>query len=276
VIAGLASGIDTAAHWACLEAPDRTPVTDPAAEARRSLRAAAGGYLRNAVRRPGVTCAVCCTPVDGFERCWRCQRNAASHGLADVVVPLTYALGGTQSATLLWHYKDDPVHKVRQQHALIINWLLYLAMSEHERCIGVAAGMPVSLRVAIPSMSGRTGVHPFTALARRMNAVNDSAALLPAPGAVCDRAVSGDKFLLQPAVPLDGQHVMVLDDTWTTGSNAQSAAVTLRRAGAARVSVIVVGRWLSPGYGKTGRFIEEYLQNDFDTDLCPVTGGACP
>jgi len=39
---------------------------------------------------------------------------------------------------------------------------------------------------------------------------------------------------------------------------------------------MVIGRWLSPGYANTGRFIRDYLQRDFDTDICPVTGGACP
>jgi hypothetical protein len=238
--------------------------------------AAAGGYLRNVVREPGVTCAVCAAPVDGFSRCWRCEQNQRIGGLADVVVPLTYAIGGTQSATMLWHYKDDPVRAVREQHSLIINWLLFLAISAHERCIGAVAGMPVSRRVAIPSLSGRAGEHPFTALARWMNAVGDSLSLVASPGAMCDRAVSGDKFVVRPGVRLDGQHVLVLDDTWTTGSNAQSAAVALRRAGAERVSVMVVGRWLSPGYGSTGGFIEKRLQRDFDANVCPVTGGTCP
>lgn len=251
-------------------------MTEPAAEVRRALVASAGGYLRNVLRRPGVTCAVCAAPVDGFVRCWRCEQHRRNAGLADLVVPLTYAIGGTQSATLLWHYKDDPVRKVRDRHSLLINWLLFLGISEHQRCIGVVAGMPVSVRVAIPSMSGRSGVHPFTALARRMNAVTESPALVPAPGATCDRVVSAGKFVLEPAVRLTGKHVLILDDTWTTGSNAQSAALTLRAAGAERVSVMVVGRWLSVRYGNTGRFISEHLENDFDPGICPVTGGNCP
>jgi hypothetical protein len=45
---------------------------------------------------------------------------------------------------------------------------------------------------------------------------------------------------------------------------------------AERVSVLVVGRWLSPGYGNTRRFISEHLQSDYDPGVCPVTGGACP
>lgn len=251
-------------------------MTEAAADVRRALTAGAGGYLRNAVRGSGLTCVVCTAPVDGFPRCWRCEQHRRIAGLADLVVPLVYAIGGTQSATLLRHYKDDPVRKVRERHALVINWLLYLGISEHQRCIGVVTGMPVSVRLAIPSMAGRSGVHPFTVLAQRMNAVAQSVELMPAPGAACDRAVSGAKFVLEPAVRLDGQHVLVIDDTWTTGSNAQSAALTLRGAGAERVSVMVVGRWLSVGYGNTARFISEHLSNDFDPGICPVTGGRCP
>jgi orotate phosphoribosyltransferase len=75
---------------------------------------------------------------------------------------------------------------------------------------------------------------------------------------------------------VQGHHVLVLDDMWTTGSNAQSAALALRRAGAAAVSVMVVGRWLNPSYGHTGEFIKTRLQRDYDPDMCPVTGASCP
>jgi hypothetical protein len=251
-------------------------LTDTAARARRALIAAAGGYLRNVVREPGVTCAVCATPVDGFTWCWRCQQDRRIPGLADLVVPLVYAIGGTQSATLLWHYKDDPVRTVRERHTLILNWLLYLAISLHERCVGAMVGSPVSVRMTIPSLSGRTGPHPFFALAQWMNAVAGTVALAPAPGAMCDRVVSDDKFVVAPDTRLDGRHVLLLDDTWTTGSNAHSAALTVRGAGAAAVSVMVVGRWLSPSYPSTARFIREHLNNDYDTGICPVTGGQCP
>jgi orotate phosphoribosyltransferase len=85
-----------------------------------------------------------------------------------------------------------------------------------------------------------------------------------------------DKFALHPAGRLDGHHVLILDDTWTTESSAQSAALAVRRAGAAAVSVMVVGRWLSPGHGVTANFVATRLQRDYDPDLCPVTGGDCP
>jgi hypothetical protein len=107
-----------------------------AKQVRAALVRAAGGFLRNVIREPRVTCCVCTTPVDGFDRCWRCRQDGRIAGLADVVAPLTYAIADTQSATLLRHYKDDPVRAVRERHSLIIKWSLYLGISLHERCIG--------------------------------------------------------------------------------------------------------------------------------------------
>jgi hypoxanthine-guanine phosphoribosyltransferase len=244
-------------------------------EVGAELVRAAGGYLRNVVKEPRVTCRVCTTPVQGFDRCWRCQQHGRIAGLADVVAPLTYAIDNTQSATLLRHYKDDPVRTVRERHSLIINWLLYLGITLHERCIAAAARRPVSLRMVIPSLTGRAGRHPLTDIAHAMNALSGAVALVPAPDAMCDRAVN-DKFVLHPDTRLDGQHVLILDDTWTTGSNAQSAALAVRRAGAVAVSVMVIARWLSPGYGATAEFIKTRLQRDYDPSRCPVTGASCP
>ena len=53
--------------------------------------------------------------------------------------------------------------------------------------------------------------------------------------------------------PLPGAAVLLLDDTWTTGSTAQSAAVALHAAGARHVAVVVLGRHLNPaGLGHAG------------------------
>jgi hypothetical protein len=46
--------------------------------------------------------------------------------------------------------------------------------------------------------------------------------------------------------PLTGAAVLLLDDTWTSGGTAQSAAVALKRAGARSVAVVVLGRHLPP------------------------------
>jgi hypothetical protein len=249
---------------------------DPVAENERLLVSQAGGYLRNVIRQPLVTCSVCGTPVDGWQRCWRCNQDAATLGVADIVAPLTYGIERTQSGILLRHYKDDLSVAARQQHARTIFRLLYLGIMLHEKCIATTVGQPVTSRVTVPSLQGRSGVHPLTALARSMKAVNESLELAPAPGATNSRIVSASQLQVVSNRSLQGEHVLVLDDTWTTGSRTQSAALTLRAAGVQHVSVMVIGRWLSQTYGNNGEFIKTRLQEFYNPRICPVAGGDCP
>jgi hypothetical protein len=227
------------------------------------------------IRQPGITCQVCAAPVRGFDRCWRCEQARRLAGLADVVAPLIYAIAGTPSAALVRDYKNHPVRRVREHRSVIMKEIVRHGITRHERCICLAAGLAVSCRLTIPSLTSRAGRHPFAQLMAPLIAVGDTAALVPAPDARCDRAIN-DKFVLAPETRLDGQHVLILDDVWTTGSNAQSAALAVRRAGAAAVSVMVVGRWLSPGRRLTADFIETRLHCDYGPEICPVTGGDCP
>jgi hypothetical protein len=249
---------------------------DTAAVAQQLVRRA-GGYLRNPIRETGVTCGVCTTPVDGFDRCFVCQSAyGATPGLADLVMPLTYGIAGTQSGFLLRAYKDSSDARVRQQQGLVINWLLYLAILVHEGCIGRRVGVAVQRRFAVPSVRGRVGVHPFDVITRQMNATRESPRLAVSQSHTGERIVSADRFALAPDTDLAGQHVLIFDDTWTTGANAQSAVLAARRAGAAAVSVMVVGRWLRPDFGHNAQFIKTRLARDYDPWICPVTGAECP
>jgi hypothetical protein len=68
------------------------------------------------------------------------------------------------------------------------------------------------------------------------------AALRPRPGAADSWARWLDPDRFRAAGPLPGARVLLLDDTWVSGSTAQAAAVALKRAGAARVVTVVLGR----------------------------------
>lgn len=220
---------------------------------------------------------MCGTPVDGYESCWRCNRDQGTNGIADLVAPLTYGIERTQSGILLRHYKDNVSVEARTQYSRLVSRMLYLGIMKHQNCIEKRAGKPVSMRVTVPSLNRRPGVHPFSAIAQAMNAVDDERlALMPAPGATTDRIISASQFEIVPKRSLSGLHILILDDTWTTGSNSQSVALTLREAGADYVSVMVVGRWLSQTYGNNAEFIKTRLNRDYDPGICPVTGGDCP
>jgi predicted amidophosphoribosyltransferase len=244
-------------------------MSTPASEHSPStLLSATALGLRNTVRRPGITCAVCTAPVRGFDRCWRCEQTRR------LVAPLIYAVTATPSAALLYDYKNHPARGLRESCGARVKELVLQGVTRHERCLGRVTGITVSHRLVIPSLTNRPGRHPFAELVDSVTS-GDPAALAPRPDAWCDRAVN-DKFVLQPAIRLDGQHVLILDDVWTTGSNAQSAALAVRRAGAAAVSVLVVGRWLSPRRRLNEEFLSSQLTRAYDPDVCPVTGGQCP
>ena len=72
------------------------------------------------------------------------------------------------------------------------------------------------------------------------------------------------------------RHVLMIDDVWTTGSNAQSAALALRPSRSRVVSVLVIGRWLSLSSPLTHPFLRARLDTPYDPHVCPVTGGCCP
>jgi hypothetical protein len=243
------------------------------------LTRTAGGYLRNPIREQYVTCATCTTPVNferRFDRCWTCNQHHRTVGIADLVVPLTYSIEGDQSHFLVRHYKDNPDPAVRNRLGRIINRVLFLGIVLHQACIEKRVGQAVNLRLAVPSLSGRRGVHPFVGMTTKMHATPATPLLVPAPEASSERLFRADQFDLAPEVDLSDQHVLILDDTWARGSRTQSAALTLRRYGAKYVSVMVVSRYLKPSYDDNAEFIKKHLGRDYDPRICPVTGGDCP
>jgi adenine/guanine phosphoribosyltransferase-like PRPP-binding protein len=95
---------------------------------------------------------------------------------------------------------------------------------------------------------------------------------MPAEETVPGRASSRDRYAA--ARRLDGQHVLLIDDTWTAGGHAQSAAHTLVAAGADVVALAVIGRHLRRDWevtpGETSGDLFDALPRVFDWDVCAV------
>jgi hypothetical protein len=234
-----------------------------------------GEWAHNVERTPGVNCIICGEPIDDFGLCRHCMVNRRIPCTADVMAPIIYAIAGTRSAAVLRGYKDDPSRIVRARHASAVGALLDNALSRHVGCIEAIAGMRISVRTTLPSLTFRPGTHPFAEIVRELGVPVEGVLAVPSD-ATCHRIVEPDKFEVMGPAAIVGRHVLILDDVWTTGSTAQSAAVALRRAGAAAVSVMVVGRWINPSYGPSARFLERRGHTEFDPSLCPMTGSACP
>src|SRR5438309_1802020 len=71
------------------------------------------------------------------------------------------------------------------------------------------------------------------------------------------------------ARPFDGEAVLLVDDTWTTGANLQSAAAALKVAGAGPVAAIVIGRHLNREWGNNDQRIRA-LERPFEWQKCAL------
>ncbi|HXL96100.1 MAG TPA: hypothetical protein VN969_44890 [Streptosporangiaceae bacterium] len=189
--------------------------------------------------RASACCRVCRGPAGpGFGRCYQCAQHVQlGQGLlANAVVPVSYAVRGTPFAETLWRYKAEGA----SPEALLA--LLLVFLHDHATCIWRQAGMSGPDRVAVvPSGCGRPGAHPLLRLISPYLRL-PLARLDMRPGEQ-GRDLNADRF--QAAVPV-GARVLLLDDSWVSGASAQSAAVALKRAGAAKVAVVVLGRHLNP------------------------------
>jgi adenine/guanine phosphoribosyltransferase-like PRPP-binding protein len=66
---------------------------------------------------------------------------------------------------------------------------------------------------------------------------------------------------------LSATNVLLIDDTWTTGSNAQSAAFALKDAGASTVGFVVIGRYVAREYEDHGARLDA-LPRPFRWETC--------
>lgn len=216
-------------------------------------------------------CRICWTFVEGsFATCYRCGHQPS---LIDAVVPITYSPDRGQMHVALRGYKDG-VGKARQLFARDVLAVLWRFLRDHEPCVARAAGARRGFDVvtSVPSKTlaadNERGVFRDL-LADHCALTRDRyrRALLPTDRASGARTYEPDRY--RATLPLDGKAVLMLDDTWTTGSTAQAAAHALRLAGAAPVALIVVGRHMGPDYADHGARLRE-LPRPFDWATCAV------
>lgn len=245
----------------------------PEADARWSaaLVSRAGGYLRNPLRVDRVTCAVCTTPVAGYQRCLPCNGRRSRPGLADAVAFLTYAVAGQQSGYVMRGYKAP---RPLEEHRTVVALLLLLALSKHGQCPGALAGTAVTHWATVPSLPAKPGEHPLHAIVSKI-APWPEIPLAGAASAPQPRALNPDHFRAHGQL-LPGDNVLLVDDAWASGGHAQSAVLALRTVGAAHVSLLVVARWIKEEYGDNATLLRSLADRDYDPEVCPWTGSNCP
>ncbi|MGH3772644.1 MAG: hypothetical protein ACRDRW_14830 [Pseudonocardiaceae bacterium] len=180
---------------------------------RKRLVADVGGFLRNVVREPHVTCAVCATPFKpAFDLCLRCRRDQQECGdaLADLVVPVRYAIRGRQSGYLMHSYKD--IEAPARHNQTVLSLLLLVVLDLHGRCIAHRFGHDVDAWAFVPSV--RTDKHPLHAVAKRAGLTLREIEFVTGEHADPEqRSTSADRFTLIANSHVQCRRVLLLEGT---------------------------------------------------------------
>jgi predicted amidophosphoribosyltransferase len=227
-------------------------------------------------RRGPDVCPTCFNFTAGFDRCYACAYGRA---VLDVVVPISYSVAREQLHHALASYKRLDGEVARRLGAILAA-ILWRFLAEHESCVAQATGTRhFDLVTTVPSGDPtRDEGHPLRWIVselvgptrdRHQRLLRRTNAEVPA------RAYSDHRF--EATQPLDNEAVLLIDDTWTTGASAQSAAATLKAAGAGPVGAVVIGRHLNREWHQNDRRLRG-IEQPFDWSTCslcaePVTAG---
>jgi predicted amidophosphoribosyltransferase len=211
-------------------------------------------------------CRTCFNLTDGFDRCYACTHTP--HHL-DAVAPISYSVAHEQLHHSLAAYKRVN-GVVGRRLALQLAAVLWRFLQVHEQCVARAAGTSTfELITTVPSGDpDRDEHHPLRQIvASLIGPTRDrhERLLRRTDGAHTPHEYSADKFIATRA--LAGTAILLIDDTWTTGANAQSAAAALKAAGAGPVATVVIGRHLNREWHENDRRLRAIPQ-PFDWCHC--------
>ncbi len=227
-----------------------------------------------APRRGPEVCAVCFNFTKGFERCYAC-----SHGQRplDVVVPISYSVAHEQLHHALAQYKrldGDVARRLRTELAAV----LWRYLEKHERCLVEAAQVEsFPIVTTVPSSDReRDEHHPLLAIVAELTGQTrerHERLLRRSEHEAPAHTFDASKF--EAVRDLEGEPVLLIDDTWTTGSNAQSAAAALKSAGAGPIAAVVIGRHLNRDWHENDRRLNA-LPRPFDWTRCALCASSRP
>jgi len=223
-------------------------------------------------RRGPSVCVTCFNFTDGYSRCYACDHGRS---VLDAVAPISYSVAHEQLHHALASYKRLDGEVARRLGASLAA-ILWRFLAEHERCVARAAGTDrFELVTTVPSGDRtRDDRHPLRWIVSELLAPtrNRHERLLQrTQDDVQPRTFSPSKFAATRAI----QHhsVLLIDDTWTTGASAQSAAAALKNAGANRVAAVVIGRHLNREWHENDRRIRGIVR-PFDWSKCALCAEA--
>ncbi len=239
-------------------------------ESRRHLRAQTLKPLR-AVLLPvpalltGI-CTACRSGSDVNARlCGPCRQAERTLGALPTIVPITMSENLSQLHAVLRGYKDSFNAQERERKTRQLAALVATFFESHAACVGA-----FDLLVTVPSARRDS----TSAIVSRIGSLtNRREAVLHPTRSLDHRDYDASAFRVDTTVR--GRTVVLLDDTFTTGSAIYSAAAAVQAAGGEVVSGVVIGRHVNDW--ATNAPIMEWLRDLpwLETECC-ICGGAHP
>lgn len=229
------------------------------------LTALYGNFLLGPRHGRGV-CRKCLNLTGGYDRCFSCTRLEP---WLDAVSAISYSVAHEQLHHALAGYKRPPA-EVADRFAIELAAVLWRYLAGHEACLARVAKIDqFELVTVVPSSTReRQGSHPLPRIVGELTGATRARyqSLLRRSGTpVAPREFSGAKYEATGA--LNGRSVLLIDDTWTTGANAHSAAAALKAAGAGPVAAVVIGRHVNREWRRNDRHLRA-LTSPFDWERC--------
>lgn len=250
-------------------------------------------HLHSANSHDLPVCRICRGPTgvnhvgEHWELCRPCQGHLNDAGinaqeLADATGFIIYALkhadgSADQALRDMYRYKLTHGRATRQEiseEGQRIRVLLYVTLRDNLADV-LTASAPIDMITHVPSTSTHPGRDPYALGDALSSAISKLRGAPPhvdllTPGAhkpAPSRTVDPDRFSVRDPGMVAGRHVLLVEDTWVTGASAQSAAVTLHRAGTTRVTVLCIARMLTAQW-QAGH----YLTSQYTTFPPPSSG----
>lgn len=221
--------------------------------------------------RPGPdVCELCFNFTRGYRRCYACQ-HIEQH--LDAIAPISYSVALEQLHHALRSYKRHTGEAARRL-TIELAAVLWRHLESHEPCVAARAGLSKArfdVVTTVPSGDrDRDRHHPLRAIAGELvKPTRDRYRQLLIRTDTVNRPREFDPDKFSATTQMNGESVLLIDDTWTTGASANSAASALKLAGAGPVAVTVIGRHLNRQWHENDRRIRN-IAHPFVWNRCAL------